>query len=273
MSIPYEENFILAKGAVNPAGVAGPGFARVQTPAQLRAGEPAPQKAGASSNMKIKSIPKSGRVGQAVYFKGRYGYVVRQHVQPRDPRTPGQLEKRRNLVAVCNRWRTLTPEKREAWGIAAAEDDFVTEMGERVRLNGYNFFKRLNTRRADLGLPQFELPPAKPFFPPNPVAELVITNIGGTIRLKLRATDQPAQYTLVQGPAPKGSAVRLVQKYPLLGLLPPPKDGWSDITELYIARYGVPKVNKAIWIRTCQHIDGWIDVPEVRRARVRAPTD
>jgi hypothetical protein len=27
------------------------------------------------------------------------------------------------------------------------------------------------------------------------------------------------------------------------------------------------------WIRTCQHIDGWTDVSEVTRARVRAPTD
>jgi hypothetical protein len=222
--------------------------------------------------MKISSIPKSGRKGSVIYANTRHGKVVRQYVCPRNPRTPDQLEKRRNLVAVCNRWRTLTPDKRAAWGIAAAEDDLVSETGKLVRLNGYNFFKRLNTRRADLGLPQFELPPAKPSFPGNPVTQLVITNIGGTIRLKLRLTGQPTQYTLVQGPAPKGSAVRLVQKYPLLGLLPPPKDGWSDITELYVARYGVPKVNKAIWIRTYQHTDGWIDVPKVLRARVRAPT-
>jgi hypothetical protein len=55
------------------------------------------------------------------------------------------------------------------------------------------------------------------------------------------------------------------------GLLPPPKDGSSDITELYVARYGVPKANQAIWIRTCQHIDGWIDAPKVLRARLSAP--
>ncbi len=222
--------------------------------------------------MKISAIPKPGQVSQAVYFKGRHGYVARQYVRPRDPRTPDQLEKRRNLVAVCNRWRALTPEQRAAWGVAAAEDEFVTETGERVRLNAYNFFKRLNTRCAALRLPQFDLPPARPFFPPNPVAELLITNIGGAIRIKLRVTSQPTRYILVQGPAPKGSAVRRVQKFPLLGLLPPPKDGWSDITELYVARYGVPKVNQAIWIRTCQHIDGWIDVPRVLRARVPSPT-
>jgi hypothetical protein len=44
----------------------------------------------------------------------------------------------------------------------------------------------------------------------------------------------------------------------------------GDITELYVARHGVPKTGTAIWIRTCQHIDVWTDVPKVTRARVPA---
>ena len=111
----------------------------------------------------------------------------------------------------------------------------------------------------------------EPVFSPNPVAELVATNTGGKFTLKLRVPSSPAHFTLVQGAAPVRSGVRCVQHFPLLGLLPPPTDGWSDITELYVARYGVPKAGKAIWIRTCQHIDGWTDVPKVARARVPAP--
>ena len=129
-----------------------------------------------------------------------------------------------------------------------------------------------NTRRADIGLPQLDLPPAAPAFTPNPVAELVITNTGGKITLKLRVPTPPAQYTLVQGAAPVRTGVRCVQHFPFLGLLPPPTDGWSDITELYVARYGVPKAGMAICIRTCQHIDGWTDAPKVARARVLAAT-
>ena len=45
---------------------------------------------------------------------------------------------------------------------------------------------RVNTRRADLDLPQFDLPPAEPVFRRNPVGELDITNTGGKITLKLR---------------------------------------------------------------------------------------
>jgi hypothetical protein len=104
------------------------------------------------------------------------------------------------------------------------------------------------------------------------VDELVAAFTGGKFTLKLRVPGPTAQYTLVQGAAPVRSAVRYVHHFPFLGLLPPPKDGWSDITELYVARYGVPKANQAIWIRTCQHIDGWIDVPTVLRARLLAPT-
>jgi thiamine monophosphate kinase len=36
-------------------------------------------------------------------------------------------------------------------------------------------------------------------------------------------------------------------------------------------RHGVTKAGTAIWIRTCQHIEGWIDVPKATRARVPAP--
>jgi hypothetical protein len=64
-------------GKAVSAGVAGPGFARIQTPAQLRAGEPAPQKAGARNNMKISSTPKSGRVDSVAYLNTRHGKVVR----------------------------------------------------------------------------------------------------------------------------------------------------------------------------------------------------
>ena len=91
-----------------------------------------------------------------------------------------------------------------------------------MRLNGYNFFVSLNTRRADLGLPQFDLPPAEPVFSHNPVDELVATFTGGKFTLKLRVPSPPAQYTLVQGAAPVRTGVRYVQHFPFLGLLPPP---------------------------------------------------
>jgi hypothetical protein len=45
--------------------------------------------------------------------------------------------------------------------------------------NRHDHFVSLNVRRADLGLPQFDLPLAESVFSPNPVAELVVTTAGG----------------------------------------------------------------------------------------------
>ena len=81
----------------------------------------------------------------------------------------------------------------------------------------------------------------------------------------MRVPSQPGQYTLVQGAAPVSAGVRCVQHFPLLGLLPAPVDGWSDITALYVARYGVPMAGTAVFIRTCQHTDGWNGSAESRQ--------
>ena len=219
---------------------------------------------------KMISPPQSGRVGSVVYVNSRYGQLVRQYVPPRNPQTPDQQNNRSNFGAVSSRWRALDPAKRIAWCIAAADSYTVSRTGHRVALNGYNYFIRVNAARAHLGLSQFDLPPTVPSFSPNPVAELSIANTGGTITVKLRVPSQPGQYTLVQGAAPVSAGVRCVQHFPLLGLLPAPVDGWSDITDLHVARYGAPIVGTAIFVRTCQHTDGWTDLPKVASALVPA---
>jgi hypothetical protein len=222
--------------------------------------------------MKMQSIPKRGRKGSVIYSETRHGKVARAYVPPRNPRTVQQQHHRRNVQAVTRRWRTLDAQQGAAWGAAAANKYFINEEGRRVRLSAYHLFVSLNVRRADLGLPQFDLPPAEPVFTLNPVEGLVATFTEGEFMLKLRVTSPPVQYTLLYAAAPVGSAVHHVHHFPFLGLLPPPKDGWSDITDLYVARFGVPKPNQAIWIRTCQHIDGWIDTPKVVCDRILAPS-
>ena len=219
---------------------------------------------------KISSPPQSGRVGPVVYVNSRFGQLVRQFVPPRNPQTPDQQRNRSNFGAVSSRWRALAPEQRIAWSIAAADSYTISRAGLRVALNGYNYFVRVNASRAHLGLTQFDLPPTVPSFSPNPVAELSIANRGGTITMKLRVSGPSGQATLVQGAAPVSAGVRCVQHFPLLGLLPTPVDGWSDITALYVARYGVPMAGTAVFIRTCQHTDGWTDLPKVNCALVPA---
>ena len=211
---------------------------------------------------KIIGPPQSGRVGSLVYVNSaRYGPLVRQFVPPTNPRTPSQQENRSAFAAVSRRWRCLLPEQRDAWHLRASQD--------RTGLNGYNYYVKINVTRAHLGLSQYDLPPRPvPSLGPNPVGEVVVTNTGGQIRIKLRVPSPPGECTLVEGSGPVSAGVRCASHYRYLGLLPAAADGWSDITALCEARYGRPTVGMAIFIRTRQQVDGWMDVPKVTGAIV-----
>ncbi len=220
--------------------------------------------------MKIISSPQSGRLGDVVFVLSRYGLLARKFVPPRNPRTQRQQAHRANFGAVASHWRALTPEQRTAWCLAAASVYIVNRAGRQVSLNGYNYFMRVNAARAHLGLSRFDLPPTVPTLNPNPVGELAITNTAGNPSLKLRVPSPPAQHTLVYGAAPVSPGVRCVQHFTFLGLLPAPVEGGSDITALYVARYGEPVAGKVVFIRTCQQVDGWTDLPKETSALVPA---
>ena len=154
--------------------------------------------------MSIKlSAPQSGKTGAVVYAVTRYGLVERQLVVPRNPQAPEQQEIRSNFVRVAGRWRILTSEQRAAWRVASADSYTISRLGRQVALNAYNYYCRINFSRLDLGLSLFDLPPAVPAFGPNYVQELMIANNGGGITLKLRVPSLPAEYTVVQGAAPR----------------------------------------------------------------------
>ena len=157
-------------------------------------------------------------------------------------------------------------------GALAAKAYLITETGERVRRNLYQLFVSLNVRRADLGLPQFFDPPVQAVFDSSFALDLVVTNLGDRVTIKLLIQGATGQFVVVQAAKLKRSGVRLVQHFPSLALLAAPADGIYDLTEPFVARYGKPTVHQAVWMRVFQHTDGWIDVPKVLRARVLPPT-
>jgi hypothetical protein len=204
-------------------------------------------------------------------FKARYGWVASAAPLPANPRTADQQSHRSNVRAVPRRWSKLTLDQQAAWRVLAASAYLITETGERVRRNCYQLFTSLNVRRADLGLPQFSDPPTQAVFSTQPVFELMVAKIGDRVTIELCIRGSTAQFIVVQAARLKKSGVRVVQHFPFLALLSAPTDGTYDLTELFVARYGVPKVDQAVWIRAFQHTDGWIDVPQVLRARVLPP--
>ncbi len=169
------------------------------------------------------------------------------------------MANRGNFGALASQWRGLSPENQNAWAVAAVRDG--------TGLSGYHYFMKLNPARVHIGLPRLELPPDRvPSMPINPVAEVAVTKTGDTCSIKLHVPSPPAEFTLVEVAYPVSTGVRYVQSYRYVGLLPPPDNGWSDITALVIARFGNPTPGMAIFIRTRQQIDGWMDAGKVTHA-------
>jgi len=200
--------------------------------------------------MRIRKGRFSGTLGQEVYVDSKYGQVVRS--RPRRPWRPtvGRLSVQHNMVMVVNAWRKLTRKQYEAWTAAA----------RKANMNTYPFFSKINGALAAARLPLVMDPPKPEKLRPNPVGELEILNQSGVITLRLRVPRAPAQHTLVLGSrwCSRGIWTR-GNKFAIIGELPEPAGGWSDITDLYVKAFGVPPVGRRVFIRTRQLINGWQD--------------
>jgi hypothetical protein len=106
-------------------------------------------------------------------------------------------------------------------------------------------------------LPETLEPPARVAFGPSVVGELVAENTEAGVRLRVRITGELNEDVMVFGQEPCSSGRRKRRNVAYLGLLPPPVDGWSDITYLYRARYGEPRPGTRVFIVTCQTKNGW----------------
>jgi hypothetical protein len=219
--------------------------------------------------MSIKlDVPQSGKVGNTVNLKTRYGQIQRQYVIPRDPKTPAQMRIRSNLGHISSRWRELLQQQRDAWTLGGQDTETQRRLGRSAPLSGFNFFLKINCSRAALGLDQFDFPPPLPQFDKNPVGDLSATNDRGVITLKLWVPSAPTWYTVVWGAAPCSPGRSSARHYNILGFLPAPEGGVSDITDLYVALYGPIRARTRIFVRTQQHIDGWEDLPKQTTAIV-----
>ena len=134
--------------------------------------------------------------------------------------------------------------------------------GRTPQRSGYLLFIKINSTLVYLGEPIRLTPPERPTFDANPVGELVATNTGSEVELKLSVPKAPDVRVLVLGTYPRSAGVTFAKHFTILGVLPPAEGGYSNITNLYVARYGVPPAGMRVFIRTRQVIDGWEDDPQ-----------
>jgi hypothetical protein len=218
--------------------------------------------------MIILDIPQSGRCGTYVSVRTRYGQVRRRYAPPRDRRSPAQLRIRSAFGRVVSRWRGLADDQRAAWAAATEGVQSRSRLGQSGRLSGYLLFIKTNSALAYQDQPLVDAPTERVRFDANPVGALVVTNAGGTPEIKLSVPCAPAAPVLVLGTAPCSAGVSFAKHFVILGVLPAAEAGYSNITDLYVAKYGLPPVGTRIFIRTRQVLNGWEDVPKQTTAIV-----
>ena len=208
--------------------------------------------------MTLLDIPMSGRRDDYVFYMRRRKLCRRRHVVPRSVRTAARRGTRGAFGAIAKAWsQRLTEEQRRAWMVSGARVMSHPRLWQRGPLTGEMHFTGINSARWRIGREILLWPPERVEFSPSPVAGLSIRSDNGRMRLRLRVSGPVAEDIMVIGQAPCSAGRKKWRHGVYLGLLPAAQAGESDITDLYVQRYGEPEPGKKIFIRTRQQKDGW----------------
>src|ERR1035437_344714 len=101
---------------------------------------------------------KSGKCGNLVWQRDRYGQICYAAFVPFNPRSPAQVGVRSSFAAVSARWRRLTQEQRDVWIAVASTMKSKPRLSQCGVLPGFNLFIKVNVPLANQGKPQVDLP-------------------------------------------------------------------------------------------------------------------
>ena len=208
--------------------------------------------------MKILFHPASGRWGNQVAYKSRYGQALRNYVIPKNGRTTAQQRMRRVFGHNSQTWGPgLSQQQRDRWNVAGPQVMSHPRCGQYGPLTGEQFFTGINSVLGCVGLPPLLEPPARVIFDLSPVRGLVATNDADGVRLFLKLAALPTEDIMVFGQAPCSAGRTKRRNVSYLGLLKSSVDGMSEITDLYKAKFGEPRPGTKVFIVTCQQKNGW----------------
>jgi hypothetical protein len=208
--------------------------------------------------MKVLTIPSSGKIGLAVFYKGRYGQISREWVSPHNNRLPAQQHMRQVFGRNSQAWGPkLTQAQRDRWSLAGSQVMSHPRCGQNGPLTGEQFFTGINSVLGCVGLPPLWEPPARVLFQLSPVRGLVATHDENGVRLFLELASAPTEDIMVFGQAPCSAGRSKRRNVSYLGLLRPGQDGKSEITDMYKAKFGEPSPGTKVFIVTCQQKNGW----------------
>lgn len=180
-------------------------------------------------------------------------------------RTAAQRRVRENPARLSRLWNdVVTEDQRIAWHrLAGSLPRRVVKRRSRDvkprsrRCYGHEVFKGINSVLECLGRAPRTDPPPLPQFGVNPNVALQITGAGKNLALKLHLSEPPTEEIMVFGSPPWKAGRSYCGDFRFLGLLPTSVEQMSDITRLYVEKFGVPPPNTRVFIRTWQVVDGW----------------
>jgi len=225
--------------------------------------------------MRILDGPQRGKRGKIIASRNRFGQYVKEFVPPKQPGTTAQRHVWGNMTELSWLWNELSDERREAWRRRATEVHSRPTLAQSGPLDGILLFKKINSVLRTCGRELLLDPPPLPEFGPNPVAGFSARGRKGGIALKVKMSAAghwedrpPLEDLMVFAWAPCNAGVGKNSLYAFLGLLPPPVNGESDITKLYLKklkewrrlkhkRYHTPLEGSRVFIRVWQQVNGW----------------
>jgi hypothetical protein len=216
----------------------------------------------------------SGGAGRKLYMKKHDHSGIKQG-GGRDGRkrhTAAQLRTQQTMTQFSKGWsERLTEDQRTAWRRLAEALPRRVRQGRWYRLRGHQVFRAINTVLALLGREPRTDPSPEPKFGVNPQVTLQIkgTRRGPTLKLIVKGT--PSADIMVFASPPWKAGRTYCGDYRFIGLLPTPVKGWSDITRLYIKKFGMPPPNTRVFIRTWQVVDGWEDRAQMHLTNALVP--
>ena len=101
---------------------------------------------------------KSGKCGNTVWQRARYGQISYPAFIPFNPRSPAQVAVRGTFGAVSARWRELTEAQRIIWCQVARTKKSKPRLLQCGPLTGFLLFMKVNVPLFNRGLPQVDLP-------------------------------------------------------------------------------------------------------------------
>lgn len=193
----------------------------------------------------------AGKVGNAVFQRGKAGNTIRKRSIPINPRTTAQIAARALMTTYSKNWRGLTEAQRTAWDNAAASPEWTQTdtFGNPFQLSGEQLYLKLNLNLADISATPITSPPTKAEFTAIALGAVTIAVTGPAFTVAFTGTLDSSE-TLVLSASPQGSqgimsakTVRFAQIMDYTSTSP------IDAQSAYEAVFGTPVEGQKIFVR------------------------